>query len=38
MYVVLMISSITDDHNNCKRIYDTMIEYQEKKILPYRQK
>ena len=27
-----------NDHNNCKRIYDTMIEYQEKKILPYRQK
>ena len=26
------------DHNNCKRIYDTMTEYQEKKILPYRQK
>lgn len=27
-----------NDHNNCKRIYDTMIDYQEKKILPYRQK
>lgn len=26
------------DHNNCKRIYDIMTEYQEKKILPYRQK
>ena len=26
------------DHNNCKRIYDTMIDYQNKKILPYRQK
>ena len=27
-----------NDHNNCKRIYDTMIDYQEKKILPYCQK
>lgn len=27
-----------NDHNNCKRIYDIMTDYQEKKILPYRQK
>lgn len=27
-----------NDHSNCKRIYDTMVDYQEKKILPYRQK